>query len=71
MTGTECYPFSQYSCQGHEHRGMENASLHLIFLSTAHSLGRSREQLATFIKTLPHACSPHLPGIETVAGLTH
>ena len=23
MTGTECYRFSQYSCQGHEQRGME------------------------------------------------
>ena len=30
MTGTECYHFSQYSCQGHEDRGMENASLGLI-----------------------------------------
>ena len=44
---------------------------YLISLSTEHSLGRSREQLAAFLKTLPHACSPHLPGIERVARLTH
>ena len=54
-----------------KHRPMGNASLGLISLSTTHSLERSTEQLATFLKTLPHAFSPHHPGIERVAGACH
>ena len=37
-----------------KHRPVGNASLGLISLSTTHSLERSTEQLATFLKTLPH-----------------
>ena len=50
---------------------MGNAFLGLIALPTTHFLGRSTEQLATFLKTHPHAFSPHLPVTEKVEGLTH
>ena len=71
MTGTNVTPFPNTPAKFiTEHRAIGNASLGLISLSTTHSLGRSTEQLATFLKTLPHAFSPPLPVTEKVEGLT-
>ena len=54
-----------------KHRPVGNASLGLISLSTTHSLERSTEQLATFLKTLPHGTGDEtrdLPSSAASAG---